>query len=90
MLTVIIGTTVWITVLLFRIHFDNQAEHAKLMLGLSELNARSANWLTMEQYEEATMWMAQQLHGRGTNFTYRREQELRAGLRKKLKTPKEP
>ena len=81
-LSAVAATAIWLTVLIVRIHFDNQNEHAKLMIGLEQLNQKSDEYVTIRQFEDATILMVQQLH---TNLDYLQEFQIRERLRKTVR-----
>jgi hypothetical protein len=82
-ITSVVVTAVWLTVLLMKVQNENQFEHSKLMLGLAELNLRSSNWITKSQLEESLMYLAVECHD--TNMMNRwREIEIRNEIRKRI------
>lgn len=85
----VIATSVWLTALLLRLQGENQTEHGRLMLGLTELQSRADKWVTQQQLEEVVLYVARELHKGDRRMDAWREVEIREGVRDRLRAPKD-
>lgn len=87
-LSTIVATTAWLTAVMLKVEATNKEEHVKMLSGINTLNERSENWVTSEQLEGVLLYVINQAHKGMTNITIR-EYELREGIHRTLKAPKD-
>ncbi len=87
-LSTIVATTVWLTAVMLRVEATNREEHVKMLTGITSLNEKSEGWVTREQLEGVLVYVINQAHKGMTNITIR-EYELREGIHRTLKSPKD-
>jgi hypothetical protein len=88
MVASMVAGTIWLTMLILRLTFDNQNEHAKLMGGLVELRQQSENWITQVQLEDAISAAEKELNP--ADYDYIRELKLREAVRRTLRKNYKP